>query len=142
MPPSAPSTRPCTAAQTARAERAVLLSEGRLSLNPASAGRCLEPGATDRRLDGLLRQPGPVERRPGRHTRTATRLLGLYRGPFLGHDQTHRGPAPRASACMRGCCARCRASPLLRAATDWRRAADTYERAVDVNELPRRATSG
>jgi len=118
-------------------ERAVLLSEGRLSLNPAVCW--VDAWSLERligRLDGLLRQPGPVSGDQAATTCTATRLLGLYRGPFLGNDQTQSwASTARERLHARLLCALSSLGRYCEQQQDWRRAADTYERAVDVNEL-------
>jgi DNA-binding SARP family transcriptional activator len=119
-------------------ERALLLSDGKLSLNPAVCW--VDVWAFERllgRLDGLLRQPIPT----GVDTiqviaRLADRLSTLYRGPFLGRENNAVWAiAPRERLISKFLCQLSALGRYWESAGDWGRAVETYQKAIDVNGL-------
>jgi ATP/maltotriose-dependent transcriptional regulator MalT/DNA-binding SARP family transcriptional activator len=115
---------------------ALLLSHGKLSLNAALCW--VDLWSIERllgRLDTLLKTgSGGTDRAPVK--RLATQLFGLYRGPFLGRDQTGVWAiATRERLHSRLLCALTGLGRYWEQHGDWRRATETYERALDVNDL-------
>ncbi len=116
-------------------DRAVLLHEGRVSLDERSVW--LDVWA----LQSVLAEVDPLLRELGRDLdvlaveRLERRLLDLYRGPFLADDSEQavylglreqlRGRFSRALAKLTG---------HWKKSADWERVADSYERAVEADE--------
>jgi DNA-binding SARP family transcriptional activator len=119
-------------------ERALLLSDGKLSLNPAVCW--VDVWAFERllgRLDTLIKQPfaagaasTPVI------ARLASRLAALYRGPFLGGETSAVSAiAPRERLVSKFLCQLGALGRYWESAGEWGRAAETYQKAIDVSNL-------
>lgn len=117
-------------------ERALLLSDGKLSLNPAVCW--VDAWAFERllgRLDDLIKPPSASESTQT-IIRLATRVAALYRGPFLGGEvKTTWAVAPRERLISKFLCQLGTLGRYWEAAGDWERAAETYQKAIDVSSL-------
>ncbi len=119
-------------------ERAVLLSDGKLSLNPAVCW--VDVWAFERllgRLDDLIKQPVTIgaESTPA-IARIATRASGLYRGPFLsGETNAAWAIAPRERLLSKLLCQLGTLGRYWESAGEWSRAAQAYQKAIDVSHL-------
>lgn len=119
-------------------ERALLLSDRKLSLNPAVCW--VDAWAFERllvRLDGLIQQPVTTgaESTPA-IARLATRIFALYRGPFLGREISATwAVAPRERLLSKFLCQLGTLGRHWEAAGEWGRAAEAYQKAVDMSNL-------
>ena len=119
-------------------ERALLLSDGKLSLNPAVCW--VDVWAFERqlgRLDDLIKLPVAT----GGHTtpaiyRLAARISALYRGPFLGGEtNVSWAIAPRERLLSKFLCQAGALGRYWESAGEWGHAAETYQKAIDASHL-------
>lgn len=115
-------------------ERALLLSDSKLSLNPALCW--VDSWNFERllgRIDLLLKGPDATSANRALLHRLSARLHGLYRGPFLGRDtQTGWAVAQRERLQTKYLCLLNTLGRQWEALGDWERSAEVYGRAVDV----------
>lgn len=116
-------------------ERALLLSDSKLSLNPALCW--VDSWNFERllgRIDLLLKNPDSTTTHRALLHRLSSRLHGLYRGPFLGRDaQTNWAVAQRERLQTKYLCLLNTLGRRWETAGDWERSAEVYEKAVDVH---------
>jgi DNA-binding SARP family transcriptional activator/tetratricopeptide (TPR) repeat protein len=114
-------------------ERALILTDGKLSLNPAICW--VDVWTFERllgRLDVLLIQPKGQDVAAA-VARVAQRILALYRGTFLGQENdavwsiSARERLRSKCLCQLGALGR-----FWESARDWERAAQTYHKAIDI----------
>lgn len=116
-------------------DQALLLTDARLSLNPAICW--VDTWALERligRLDLLLKQPQAGVPQAATVSFLAGQLARLHRGPFLGRD-THDpwAIAPRERLQNRLLVLLGAIGRYWETAADWERAAEIYHRAIDVH---------
>lgn len=118
-------------------DRALLLSDGKLSLNPAVCW--VDVWAFERllgRIDVLLKPPFSTGADTHAIARLFSQAAALYRGPFLGRDTNVAWVvAPRERLISKFLCLLGTLGRHWESGGDWSRAADTYQKAIDVNEL-------
>ena len=119
-------------------ERALLLSCGKLSLNPAVCW--VDVWTFERqlgRLDDLVKSSATAGAEATQTiARLATRLAALYHGPFLGREiNTPWAVALRERLINKFLCQLGTLGRYWESADDWVRAAETYQRAIDVSNL-------
>jgi LuxR family transcriptional regulator, maltose regulon positive regulatory protein len=118
-------------------ERALLLSDGKLSLNPAVCW--VDVWAFERllgRLDVLLKPPHSNSIETQSIARLATRLLALYRGPFLGRETNAAwAVAARARLVSKFLCQLGTLGRYWESVKEWSRAVETYQKAIDVGSF-------
>lgn len=116
-------------------DQALLLTDARLSLNPAICW--VDTWAFERligRLDLLLKQPHPSVPHAATITDLAGQLARLHRGPFLGRDtHDHWAIAPRERLQNRLLMLLGAMGRYWETVADWERAAEIYHRAIDVH---------
>jgi len=117
-------------------ERAVLLSDGKLSLNPAVCW--VDAWTFERllgRLDDLIKPPLVTESAQA-IARLATRVAALYRGPFLsGAAKTTWAIAPRERLISKFLCQLGALGRYWESIGEWEWAAEIYQKAIDVSSL-------
>ena len=115
-------------------EQALLLSDGKLSLNPAQCW--VDAWAFERimgRLDLFLKQAHTDNNHRETVAQLAAQLAVIHRGPFLGSD--HNEPwaiTPRERLQNRLLCLLGSLGRYWESVGEWQRAADTYHRAIDT----------
>ena len=119
-------------------ERALLLSDGKLSLNPAVCW--VDAWAFERllgRLGELIKPPVTTDIESTRAiARLATRVSALYRGPFLGGETDAAwAVAPRERLLSKLLCQLGALGRYWESAGEWGHAAETYQKAIDVSNL-------
>ena len=119
-------------------ERTLLLSDGKLSLNPAVCW--VDAWAYERllgRLDELIKPPVATDAESTRAiTHFATRVSALYRGPFLGGETDAAWAiAPRERLLSKFLCQLGALGRYWESAGEWGRAAQTYQKAIDASNL-------
>jgi ATP/maltotriose-dependent transcriptional regulator MalT/DNA-binding SARP family transcriptional activator len=119
-------------------ERALLLSDGKLSLNPAVCW--VDVWAFERqlgRLDDLIKLPVTTGAESTQAiARLATRLSALYRGPFLGREiNAAWAVALRERLIHKFLCQLGALGRHWEFAGNWGQAVETYQKAIDVNSL-------
>jgi DNA-binding SARP family transcriptional activator len=117
-------------------EQALILSDGKLSLNPAV---CWVDAWVFERLMGRLDLFLKQSRTDAEHRDTiadlAARLAAIHRGPFLGRDQQEGWAiAPRERLHNRMLFLLGALGRYWESAGDWERAADIYHKAIDVHD--------
>jgi LuxR family transcriptional regulator, maltose regulon positive regulatory protein len=118
-------------------ERALLLSDGKLSLNPAVCW--VDVWAFERllgRLDALLKPPLSCNVDSQTIAHLSARLLALYRGPFLGRETNAAwAVAARARLVSKFLCQLGMLGRYWESIKDWNRAVETYQKAIDVGSF-------
>jgi LuxR family transcriptional regulator, maltose regulon positive regulatory protein len=118
-------------------ERTLLLSNGKLSVNPAVCW--VDVWAFERllgRLDVLLKPPLANNVDTQTIARLATRLLALYRGSFLGHETNAAwAVAARERLVSKFLCQLGALGRFWESAKDWDRTVEIYQKAIDVGSL-------
>ena len=119
-------------------EHALLLSDGKLSLNPALCW--VDAWAFERqlgRLDELIKPPVSTEIESTQAiARLATRVSALYRGSFLaGETDAAWAVAPRERLLSKLLCQLGALGRYWESAGEWGHAAETYQKAIDVSNL-------
>jgi len=115
-------------------ERAVLLSDGKLSVNPALCW--VDTWSFERllgRVDLLLKSPEPQNGDRQQLGQLSSRLHVLYRGPFLGRDaRANWAIAQRERLQTKYLCLLSTLARRWETFGAWEQAAETYEKAIDV----------
>jgi ATP/maltotriose-dependent transcriptional regulator MalT/DNA-binding SARP family transcriptional activator len=119
-------------------ERTLLLSDGKLSLNPAVCW--VDAWAYERllgRLDELIKQPVTTDVASTQAiARLAARVSALYRGPFLsGETDAAWAVAPRERLLSKFLCQLGTLGRYWESVGEWGNAAETYQKAIDASNL-------
>ena len=116
-------------------EQALLLSDGKLSLNSSQCW--VDAWAFERlmgRLDLFLKQAHTDNTHHDTVGRLAAQLSAIYRGPFLGSDHNERWAiTPRERLQNRLLCLLGALGRYWESTGEWQRAADTYHKAIDTH---------